>query len=207
MTVPPPPAPPPSPASKYILGKWRYRISSMLGVFASIYVFFFSMKIQEFDWSNLDGFTIGKMIGALIIIWILSVAITSDSGLRFLISVTPSVFLWIFLVNPFVDGIHEGGGESMQMVFIICILITIAPAPIIYFILSRTSIFGHQCTHCEVRGKLRTHQIDKRFLGTETITNNEKREIHNKYLVTDETTCKNCGYSFTTTKETSEKAH
>jgi len=172
----------------------------MLGIFASIYIFFFEMSIQNYDWANLDGLTIGIMILALVIIWVLSIASTSDSGLRFLVSITPTAILWITYVTP--DLIN---GQNANVILICA---TFIPAPIIYWILSRTSVFGHQCGSCTARGKLRTQQIDKQFLGTETITNSsQQREIHNKYLITDETTCQNCGYSFTTTSESREKAH
>lgn len=207
MTIPPPP--PPQLASEYILGKWRYKISSMLGIFASIYIFFFEMNVQDYDWANLDGFTIGKMVVVLIIIWVLSIASTSDSGLRLLVSITPTVILWItFVIPDLINGQSMGKGEMENAIVLILICATLIPAPIIYWILSRTSVFGHQCGSCSARGKLRTQQIDKRFLGTETITNSsQQREIHNKYLITSETTCQNCSYSFTTTSESREKAH
>jgi hypothetical protein len=79
-----------------------------------------------------------------------------------------------------------------------------------YIGVAKSSWLGERCPHCTTRGTVDTEQIGKDFLGTTSETSNlygdNRLVFYNKYLITEQHTCRSCGQVWRSTRETKERS-
>lgn len=79
-----------------------------------------------------------------------------------------------------------------------------------YMGVAKSSWLGERCPHCTTRGTVDTEQVGKDFLGTTSETSNlygdNRLVFYNKYLITEQHTCRSCGQVWRSTRETKERS-
>ena len=79
-----------------------------------------------------------------------------------------------------------------------------------YLGVAKSSWLGERCPHCTTRGAVDTQQVGKDFLGTTSETSNlygdNRLVFYNKYLITEENTCRSCAQVWRSTRETKERS-
>ena len=79
-----------------------------------------------------------------------------------------------------------------------------------YLGVAKSSWLGERCPHCTTRGAVDTQQVGKDFLGTTSETSNlygdNRLVFYNKYLITEENTCRSCTQVWRSTRETKERS-
>jgi len=221
--IPPPPPPDPqggelfsdqTPAekpSRFILGNWRGTIRFSLFCLTLLYTYLDSEFLQWCLGTLSSGDSVNIAICVVLFIIYIAIAwtvcsfLTSDYGVRILISIIPTVLFYVFCFD-YVMNLGQAPGEASGAIVIVTLFaVTVILPAIIYWILSKSSVLGTQCGKCGKRGKLWDQQIDKKWLGEEWSTVNGESVCFNKYLATNQTTCASCGDSWTWTAEIAEK--